>query len=139
MLSRQTHQRQMTLMQITHGRYKSGAQLAAQLVTQLVNRGDDFHEDLGAVCAGGGFTSPAGNSFGEGHQNSWAAQSRAMKDRLVNLLLEHASASVRRVGEPDVNGREGFGLRDLDQGFLGQFQQRDKVHDHHGHTPRRIE
>ncbi len=43
MLARQSHQRQVALVQVAHGGNKGGAQLTAELVTQFFNGGDDFH------------------------------------------------------------------------------------------------
>jgi hypothetical protein len=49
------------------------------------------------------------------------------------------SRSAWRVGQTDVNRGERFGLRDLDQGFLAQFEQGDEVDDDDRHATRWIE
>ena len=51
MLARQAHQRQMAFMQVAHGRHEGGAQLAAQLVAQFFDGGNDFHDGLQVVTA----------------------------------------------------------------------------------------
>ncbi len=43
-LTRQAHQRQVAFMQVAHGRHEGRPVLSAQLVPQLVNGGNDFHE-----------------------------------------------------------------------------------------------
>ncbi len=45
-LARQAHQAQVALMQVAHGRHEGDAVLAAQLVAQFLDRGDDFHAFL---------------------------------------------------------------------------------------------
>ncbi|MCY1237853.1 hypothetical protein D9M72_505650 [compost metagenome] len=51
-LARQAHQRQVAFVQVAHGGNEGGAVLAAQLVPQLLDGGNDFHLARCAVVRG---------------------------------------------------------------------------------------
>jgi glycerol-3-phosphate dehydrogenase (NAD(P)+) len=54
---------------------------------------------------------------------------------LVLTATGDLSRSGRRVGQAHVDRRKGLGLGDLDQGLLGQLQQRDEGHHQHRDAP----
>ena len=53
-------------------------------------------------------------------------------------MMRFASAGFD-MGDPDVNGREAFRLRDIDQRFAREFEQREESDHQNRHAKRRVE